>query len=362
MIKIRVPAVLFALLMAVVWGTHQTVVQSQTRPNIVVIMADDLDVGTFGAALSGGLLPNIKSHLIDVGRTFSDSFVTTTQAAATRATFLTGQYPHNHGVRGSFPPLGGVTAFNANATVATWLKTAGYITGYVGRYMFGYGSSTAPTSIPPGWTFWAATTDPSTYSTSNYQFNVLGRLVPSSAFATLTGAPVHQTDATTILAGAYLQQTTGSQPFFLSINPYLPNYEVPTVNECPTAPESYWGGNIWGVTLRPAPRHHNSVFGDLQNFGLPRSPSFNEDDISDKPSWIRNNPLLTAEDTDCLQRAYWRRLESLRGLDDLVGYVVSRLQASGKLANTVIILTSDNGFMNGQHRMTQKGSAHELAV
>jgi N-acetylglucosamine-6-sulfatase len=362
MIRIRLFGVLFAFVLAAMLGTHDTVVQSQTRPNIVVIMADDLDVGTFSTAVARGLLPNIKSNLVDVGQVFSESFVTTTQAASTRATFLTGQYPHNHGVRGSLPPLGGVTLFNANSTVGTWLRTAGYNTGYVGRYLLGYGSSTDPTMIPPGWNFWAATIDPSTYSTSEYQFNVQGSLVPASAFEALAGAPLHQTDANAILAGFYLSQQTGSQPFFLSVNPYVPNYEVPTVNECPTAPESYWGGNIWGVTIRPALRHYNTVFGDLQNFPLPQPPSFNETDVSDKPAWMNGNPLLTTEDIDCLQRAYWRRLESLRGLDDLVGHLVNKLQATGKLSNTVIMLSSDNGFMNGHHRLTQKGSPHEAAV
>jgi arylsulfatase A-like enzyme len=49
-------------------------------------------------------------------------------------------------------------------------------------------------------------------------------------------------------------------------------------------------------------------------------------------------------------------------VDDLIGTIVARLQATGELGNTVLIFTSDNGFMLGEHRLSMKEQAHEEAI
>ncbi len=83
----------------------------------------------------------------------------------------------------------------------------------------------------------------------------------------------------------------------------------------------------------------------------PRDPSFNEADVSDKPSNIRDLPPLTAAQIGNVDAAYRARAESVLGVDDLVQNVVNTLQASGELKNTVLIFTSDNGFFHGEHRV-----------
>ena len=337
-----------------------------TKPNIVVVMLDDFDTASVARMAEKGMLPNIKRYLIDEGVTFTEAFSTSTFGAPTRATFLTGQYPHNHREIGAEPFLGEAPRFNQSSTVATWLKKAGYFTAMVGRYTTGYGYATSPTFIPPGWNFWAGLVDPSTWSTSSFKINLGGTVIDLTPYNTPTTI-YHQTDVLSVLSRLFIQETaTIQQPLFLVTTPVVYNREMwpsPDItNMCPDPTVPLAGGNFWGVTQRPPQRHLDTIFGDTANFGLFQPPSFNEDDVSDKPDWLQVNPLMTPEDIDCRQKAYWRRLESLRGVDDLVGDIVNSLSATGRLANTYIFLTSDNGMMDGQHRFPEKMPAYEEAI
>jgi arylsulfatase A-like enzyme len=83
----------------------------------------------------------------------------------------------------------------------------------------------------------------------------------------------------------------------------------------------------------------------------PRTPSFNEADVSDKPSNIRNLPLLTATQVADIDREYQARIESLQAVDEGVERIVNTLAENGELENTFIIFTSDNGYHLGQHRL-----------
>src|SRR5437879_5703793 len=88
------------------------------RPNIVLVLADDLDVGT------SDLLPRLPIAMGQAGLTFSRAYVTTALCAPSRASILTGQYAHNHGLVYNEPPDGGFPQFHGKdvSTIATWLK------------------------------------------------------------------------------------------------------------------------------------------------------------------------------------------------------------------------------------------------
>ena len=86
---------------------------------------------------------------------------------------------------------------------------------------------------------------------------------------------------------------------------------------------------------------------------LPRPPSFNEADVSDKPAAVRNRALIAPARINAIQENYQQRLESLLAVDDAVAKVVNELSRIGKLDDTYIIFTSDNGFMHGEHRIQQ---------
>ena len=106
----------------------------------------------------------------------------------------------------------------------------------------------------------------------------------------------------------------------------------------------------------PAPRHKNA-FLDAQ---LPRPPSFDEQDVSDKPDWIRDNATLDQKQIAPMEDLYRNRLGSMLAVDEAVGRLIDALRESGELENSYIFLTSDNGFHLGTHRLTTgKWTAYE---
>src|ERR1043165_9557789 len=90
------------------------------RPNLVVIMADDLDPRTLQTMLDAGMLPNFDATFVRGGVRFPNCFASNPICAPSRATFLTGQYSHNHGVHHNAPWGGGVNALDHSSTIATW--------------------------------------------------------------------------------------------------------------------------------------------------------------------------------------------------------------------------------------------------
>ena len=84
---------------------------------------------------------------------------------------------------------------------------------------------------------------------------------------------------------------------------------------------------------------------------LPKSPNFDEADVSDKPEWVQSYPRLSPAEIDDLQTLYRERLRSMLSVEDLLEQTISTLQETGELDNTYIFFTSDNGFHLGQHRL-----------
>ena len=141
-----------------------------TRPNVVVLMTDDQTVESMR------VMPNVKTLLADQGVTFDNSFVSYPLCCPSRATFLTGQYAHNHGVWGNAAPNGGYYKLDSTNTLPVWLQRAGYQTIHLGKYLNGYGTR-SQTEIPPGWGEWYGSLDPSTYRFRDYTLNENGKLV-----------------------------------------------------------------------------------------------------------------------------------------------------------------------------------------
>jgi N-acetylglucosamine-6-sulfatase len=104
-----------------------------------------------------------------------------------------------------------------------------------------------------------------------------------------------------------------------------------------------------GRDPRPAPRYEARS----ARYKLPRPPSFNEADFADKPSNMRNAaPSMSAAQIAQLQLDYEGRIGSLLAVDDHVKRLIKTLRATGQLRNTLIVFVSDNGWLQGQHRVT----------
>jgi arylsulfatase A-like enzyme len=129
------------------------------------------------------------------------------------------------------------------------------------------------------------------------------------------------------------QAAAAGEPLFLYVSTYAPH-----------------SPSTW------APRH-DGLFEDVP---LPRTPSFDEPDVSDKPAIVRELPPLTGPQIEAMEFHYRSRLRALQGIDDLVESVVGALERQGVLDNTYIIYTSDNGHHMGEHRMIAgKTTAYE---
>ena len=295
----------------------------QERPNVVVIMTDDQTVE------SVRVMTNVKRLLRDRGATFRQSFVNFALCCPSRATFLTGQYAHNHGVLGNAPPSGGYAKLDHTNTLPVWLRDAGYYTAHLGKYLNGYGR-TNPTEIPPGYDEWHGSVDPSTYRFYGYTLNENGRLV--------TFERRYQTDLYAEKAARIIgRRAPLAKPFYLSVAFLAPHSGGPREPDDP----------VGQATPVPAPRHRN----DFASEPLPRPPGFNEQNVSDKPIGIRNRPLLTPTRIRKIRENYQQRLESLLAVDQAVGRIVSALRRAGELDDTLIVFTSDNGFFHGEHRV-----------
>ena len=316
----------------------------QRKPNIVLIMDDDQSVNL------QRFLTKTNAAIAAKGVTFDNSFVNYSLCCPSRSTMLTGQYAHNHGVRGNQLPSGGYSklAPTLGNTLPVWLQRAGYYTAHIGKFLNGYGATSPDTEVPPGWNEWYGSLDNpdaftgGTYTAYGYTLNENGQIVHYGSTPDVVDPPTYQTDVYSQKAADFIRRRAPSRkPFYLSVAPRDPHAEAASCN-C----------NGTGSAInnpRAAPRYE----GTLNGLTAPRDPSFNEANVSDKPSNIRNLPLLNATQQAAVDARYRARAEAVLGVDDLVQNVVSTLQATGELKNTVLIFTSDNGFFHGEHRVPQ---------
>ena len=297
------------------------VVQTQDRPNVILILTDDLDARLLEE--HPGAYPNLR-RLAAGGTTFENAFVTDPLCCPSRATILRGQYAHNHGVLGNWWPRGGSRKFSElgreDSTVATWLQKEGYRTVLLGKYMNGYEG----TRVPPGWGDW--------YGISGDYRSI--RLNENGRMNYYDPEHNHLDDVLAEKAAGYVRSVpSNGSPFFMWLG-----------TQAPHAPAT------------PAPRHADA----LAEASLPKPPSFDEADLSDKPDWIRDNPPLTSRWRVSMEDLYQNRLRSMLAVDDMVGLLTDALRESGELDETYIFFTSDNGYHMGQHRLTTgKWTAYE---
>lgn len=360
-------------------GHKQKKAKKRSRPNIILIQADD--------AIRSDIrhLPNIRRYLVGGGTGFADMVVPYPLCGPARAALLTGQLAHNNRVVSNFRSNdGGHLTFrdlpgrlNHRNSLAPWLKKAGYRTGMVGKYLNEYGVFDR-TEIPPGWDYWAALIDNSTYDYFNYGMNVNGKVriygdrkyaESQMQFATDTAATPPTTFAGMIAAfrkafdpwdyfgsqvdSNYTMDVNGAfatkfvkrsarkrKPFFLYYAPPGPHAEdtnhIQGLREGAPGPDP-----------RPPARYAHTY----DNLELPRTASFNEADVSDKTRNIRELAPLTDAQIEEMTASFRGRLGALRAIDDQVGRIVKALKKARELKNTYIMFSSDNGYIQGAHRL-----------
>ena len=305
-----------------------------TRPNVLVVMTDDQRLDDMRA------MPRTTRLLGGAGTTFARAHVSYPLCCPSRATFLTGQYSHNHGVTWNFAPFGGYERFRRGERNAlpVWLQRAGYTTGLIGKYLNEYGEDD-PRRIPPGWSDWQGAIDPSTYLYYGWSMNDNGRIVKAGR-----GPADYMTDAFARRAQTFIRrQRRRTRPWFLWVTPNAPHTESDT-------------GRAEGTPAVPA-RRHAGLYADEP---LPRPPSFDEEDMTDKPPILSRFPRVDVARMTAHHRG---RLGSLAAVDEMIERLVRTLRRTGQLENTVVMFTSDNGWLLGEHRVAgQKYFGFEEAI
>jgi arylsulfatase A-like enzyme len=222
-------------------------------------------------------------------------------------------------------------------TLATWLSRAKYRTAMVGKYLNGYGVF-KPREIPPGWTEWYGLTGGTEQKRYGFKLNENGKVHQYGRSARNYIDYVLDAKVNDLLK----RWATRPQPFFLYYNPNNPHGERATPSWSTRDPE-------------PSPQYLGTV-GDAT---LPRTPNFDEPDVSDKPKQVQDLPRLSDSLIADIDRRYRGRLESLLSVDDEVGRIVQLIRKSGDNRKTFIIFTSDNGLELGSHRVEFKNFLYE---
>src|SRR5215216_1629127 len=256
------------------------------RPNIIFVLADDLDYASVQK------MPELRSVMVEEGVSFGNSFTSQSLCCPSRATSFTGLYAHNHQIKGNKPPDGGFEKFRDEGleedTIATRLQRAGYRTAFMGKYLNGYPAGD-PTYVPPGWDEWYGKINEQ--DLYNYPINENGEVVSYGSGPEDFFTDVLSGQATDFVSRAAPED----QPFFAYVAPPAPHG--------PATP----------------PDRHEGVFAEEE---APRPPSFDEEDVSDKPSYIRDAERITEEEASNIDDYYRQRLESMLAVDEMVGSLV----------------------------------------
>ena len=199
------------------------------------------------------------------GVTFDNSFVNYSLCCPSRSTMLTGQYAHNHGVRGNQLPSGGYSklAPTLGNTLPVWLQRAGYYTAHIGKFLNGYGATSPDTEVPPGWNEWYGSIDNpdeftgGTYTAYGYTLNENGQIVHYGTTPDAVDPATYQTDVYSQKAADFIRRRAPSnKPFYLSVAPRDPHAEAASCNcagDNPRAAPRY-EGHFAGLDRASEPR------------------------------------------------------------------------------------------------------------
>jgi arylsulfatase A-like enzyme len=310
--------------LALLLRSGETAHGASAKPNVIMLTTDDQTLRDMVA------LPQTQALIGGAGASFQRAFVSFPLCCPSRVTVQTGQYAHNHHVLGNTPPSGGYQTFNDSNDLPVWLQSAGYRTIHIGKMPNGFGTN--PTVVPAGW-------GPFNGGGPTSKGEFYGFLGPGSSyfgFQLDENGVVKQYDAADYQTDVYADKAVERIDHHVDLFPNTPLY-MQVQFFAPHDPN------------QPAIRHQ----GAFASAPLPTGKSFNEKDLKDKPGWVKRIKKMGGGLISKIATRYRGRLETLLAVDEAVQKILNSLQGNGILGNTYVIFTSDNGFMQGQHRLHQ---------
>ncbi len=307
--------------------------EHSSEPNILVILVDDMRWDEYSAVGH----PFIKTPNIDrlarEGVNFKNAFATTPLCSPSRASFLTGVYPHSHGI------IDNTDRSELSHHLQTFpakLDTLGYETAFIGKWHMGNDDSKRR-----GFNYWMVlkgqgeAIDPT--------FNINGERLKVKGYVT---------DILTDYSLRFINQKR-TEPFLLYLSEKALHPNLMQRNDGSIV-------NIGEGGFIPAERHKglykDAVFKSRKNYGIPPS---------DRPALsrkIKDLPPLGIE-TVTTQKDIRGRSEMILAIDEALGKIMDALEAKGELDNTIIVFTSDHGFFYGEHGLSEERRlAYEEAI
>lgn len=304
----------------------------KSRPNVLFILTDDQRYD----ALSCMGHPHLKTphidRLADEGLLFRNHFCTTSLCSPSRASILSGRYAHAHGVVNNF------TEYPADMkSFPLQLQQSGYETAYIGKWHMGEDND-----MPrPGFDHFVTHKGQGKYFDTEFNFNGKDRHIVEGYY----------THVVTDMATDWIKQQTSDEPWLLMLGH--------------KAPHSFY---------LPEKKYETAF--DAVDVPYPASAF----DLEDKPAWFKkrldtwhgiygplfdwrkdfpNDDPAAVKDFARMVRAYWGTILSV---DDSVGRLYEFLDQTGQLDNTLIVFTSDNGLLEGEHGMVDKRTGHEPSI
>ncbi len=319
------------------------------KPNIVLITTDDQTL----ASLS--VMNRVHRLLVARGASFQDAITSFPLCCPSRATWITGEYAHNHGVLDNEERDGGgyESLRDPDRVLPVWLDRAGYDTALVGKWLHDYRTF----KPAPGWDRFFAITAPTMVDYYGYD------VTDSKGGRTHYGkkASDYVTDVLTRdYALPYIRAHAHDRnPFFLHVSYIAPHWGRGRNDAAGRQCSNGKPFAFQTAKAKPAPRDA----GAFSNRKLPTPPSFNEADVSDKPGQVRGRELLRPREIRDLTRKYRCELASLLAVDRAVKQIDAALADAHLTRSTYVIFTSDNGYMHGEHRIAaEKVQPYEEAI
>ena len=324
------------LLIIAILSLNLNAQNKEKKPNFLFVLVDDQPHDAVGFSNRYPFLktPNIDK-LAEEGVNIKNFFVTQSICSPSRASFLTGTYPHIHGVNQNNKYVD--PDWTNYAPYSVHLQNSGYETAHIGKIHMAH--KRGKDHVRPGFDYWFSFIGQGQYFNPNVNDN--GKEIKLEGYIT---------DILTEKTIDWLKNKRD--------------------------PDKPFSVNLWHKAVHekhlPAPRHKNL----FKNEPLPEPPyEMHKETFKGKPEWQRRKTFGFKWDKnkkvpEVLEEKRWpinkfknmQLLRSLIAVDESLGSVLKALDEIGELENTVIIYSSDNGYFMGEHTYKDKRLAYESSI
>lgn len=339
------------------WGPIGEREGGSDRPNLVFVISDDHRYDFLSFLDEPGTPEFLEtphlSRMAREGTHLENAFVTTSLCAPSRASILTGQYAHQHGVTGNKRRFGGDVAFFPKL-----LQEAGYETALIGKWHIGHGDA----DPRPGFDRWVSFPGQGRYV--DPVFNVDGERVPRKGYIT---------DLLTEYATDWLRER-GGEPFCLYLShksvhrPFRPAKRHRGRYDDTPVPRPWAEGTEKPTRKDSRNDRDGKTAGRGGEGSEPESENERDGPGADKPQWVYDQRDSVHgignvyRGQMSFEELYRRYCETLLSLDESVGSILETLRQRGIDADTLTLYMGDNGFLMGEHGLIDKRAAYEESI